>query len=106
MNFDATRMPRPAASKFRRLWTLAPSTVFLNHGSFGACPRAILQMQGEPRGQMEAEPVQFLWRRYEERLEPSRAALAKFLGARAADVVFVTNATSGVNAVGRSLQLR
>lgn len=55
---------------------------------------------------MEAEPVQFLWRHYEERLEPSRAALAKFLGARARDVVFVTNATTGVNAVVRSLRLR
>jgi isopenicillin-N epimerase len=55
---------------------------------------------------MEAEPVQFLWRRYEERLEPSRVALAKFVGARSRDLVFVTNATTGVNAVVRSLKLR
>lgn len=55
---------------------------------------------------MEAEPVQFLWRRYEERLEPSRRALARFLGARPRDVVFVTNATTGVNAVVRSLKLK
>jgi isopenicillin-N epimerase len=55
---------------------------------------------------MEAEPVQFLWRRYEERLEPSRVALAKFVGARSLDLVFVTNATTGVNAVVRSLKLR
>ena len=55
---------------------------------------------------MEAEPVQFLWRRYEERLEPSRIELAKFIGARPQDVVFVTNATTGVNAVLRSLKLR
>jgi isopenicillin-N epimerase len=80
--------------------------VFLNHGSYGACPRAILALQAELRRQMEAEPVQFLWRRYEERLEPARAALANFLGARARDVVFVTNATTGVNAVVRSLRLR
>jgi isopenicillin-N epimerase len=55
---------------------------------------------------MEAEPVQFLWRRYEERLEPARRALAEFVGARPADLVFVTNTTTGVNAVVRSLSLR
>ena len=50
--------------------------------------------------------MQFLWRRYEERLEPSRAKLARFLGARAKDFVFVTNATTGVNSVLRSLRLK
>jgi len=55
---------------------------------------------------MEGEPVQFLWRRYEERLEPSRFELAKFIGARPRDVVFVTNATTAINAVIRSLNLR
>lgn len=55
---------------------------------------------------MEAEPVQFLWRRYEERLEPSRRAVSDFIGARPRDVVFITNATTGVNAVLRSLDLR
>jgi len=55
---------------------------------------------------MEAEPVQFLWRHYEERLQPARIALAKFVGARPRDLVFVTNATTGVNAVVRSLKLQ
>ena len=55
---------------------------------------------------MEAEPVQFLWRRYEERLEPARQAAAKLVGARPRDLVFTTNATTGVNAVVRSLKLR
>jgi isopenicillin-N epimerase len=80
--------------------------VFLNHGSFGACPKPILKLQSQLREQMEAEPVQFLWRRYEERLEPSRMELAKFVGARAKDIVFVTNATTAVNAVSRSMKLR
>jgi isopenicillin-N epimerase len=99
-------LSRPAPSSFRKFWALAPGTVFLNHGSFGACPKHILELQTELRRQMEAEPVQFLWRRYEERLEPSRAELAKFLGADPRDIVFVTNATTGVNAVVRSLKLR
>lgn len=96
----------PKPNRFRRLWTLAPDTVFLNHGSFGACPKAILDLQNQLRGELEAEPVQFLWRRYEERLESARQALAKFVGASSRDLVFVTNATTGVNAVLRSLQLR
>jgi len=55
---------------------------------------------------MEGEPVQFLWRRYEERLDPARVAVAKFVGARPKDLVFVTNATTGINAVLHSVQLR
>jgi isopenicillin-N epimerase len=90
----------------RRHWVLAPGTVFLNHGSFGACPKAILDLQSRFRREMEAEPVQFLWRRYEERLEPARAAVARFVGARSEDLVFVTNATTGVNAVLNSIKLR
>jgi isopenicillin-N epimerase len=80
--------------------------VFLNHGSFGACPKPILDLQTALRRQMEAEPVQFLWRRYEERLEPARQTLARFVGSPARDLTFVTNTTTGINAVLRSLALR
>ncbi|MGC3960836.1 MAG: aminotransferase class V-fold PLP-dependent enzyme [Verrucomicrobiota bacterium] len=96
----------PKPNRFRRLWGLKPGTVFLNHGSFGACPKPILELQTKLRHELEAEPVQFLWRRYEERLEPARRALAKFVGAPAKDIVFTTNATTGVNAVLRSLRLK
>jgi isopenicillin-N epimerase len=85
---------------------LAPGIVFLNHGSFGACPTEILAKQNELRRRMEAEPVQFLWRRYEEYLEPARAAVARFVGARPRDLVFIANATTGVNSVVRSLDLQ
>jgi len=104
VNEQNLALPQP--SEFREFWGLAPETVFLNHGSFGACPSAILELQSELRHEMEAEPVQFLWRRYEERLEPSRVELAKFIGARARDLVFATNATTAINAVIRSLNLR
>ena len=80
--------------------------MFLNHGSFGACPALILQLQTELRHRMEAEPAQFLWRKYEERLERARAVVAEFVGARPRDLVFITNATVGVNAVLRSVELR
>lgn len=94
------------ACETRRLWCLAPDIVFLNHGSFGACPRAVLELQADLRKRMEAEPVQFLWRRYEERLDASRQVVAAFLSARPQDLVFVTNATTGVNAVVRSAGLQ
>jgi len=100
------RFSFPKASPFRRHWQLAPNTVFLNHGSFGACPTPILALQSKLRGELEAEPVQFLWRRYEERLDPARRALAKFVGAGSRDIVFLTNATAGVNAVVRSLKFK
>jgi isopenicillin-N epimerase len=100
------RLAVPSPSGFRRYWTLAPGKTFLNHGSFGACPAAILKLQRQLRAQMEAEPVQFLWRRYEERLELARRQVARFVGARPRDLVFTTNATTGVNAVVRSLKLR
>ena len=48
------KLARPRPSRFRRHWLLAPGTVFLNHGSFGACPIPILQLQDKLRRQMEA----------------------------------------------------
>lgn len=66
----------------------------------------MLELQAKLRREMESEPVQFLWRRYEEQLDPARAELARFVGASPRDIVFVTNATTGVNAVVRSLKLR
>ena len=97
---------RPPPSELRQQWVLAPQIVFLNHGSFGACPKAILELQSHFRARMEAEPVQFLWRHYEELLDPSRLELARFIGAEPNDLVFVTNATTGINAVMGSLNLQ
>ena len=88
-----------------RLWPLDPAVIFLNHGSFGACPAEVLRHQAELRAEREAEPVRFLLRELPDRLAAARQALADFVGADADDLAFVTNATSGVNAVLRSLVL-
>jgi isopenicillin-N epimerase len=87
------------------LWPLDKDVAFLNHGSFGACPAEVLRHQAALRDEMEAEPVLFLSRRLEDRLGVARAALGAFLGADPDDLAFVTNATGGVNAVLRSLDL-
>jgi isopenicillin-N epimerase len=90
---------------FVRYWGLDPEVVFLNHGSFGACPRRILEVQQELRAEMEREPVEFLARRLEPRIDQAREALAGFVAASAEDLAFVPNATAGVNSVLRSLEL-
>lgn len=100
------KLSRPRPNRFRHHWSLRRGMIFLNHGSFGACPKPVLELQTRLRRAMEADPVQFLWRHYDERLDAARRALAQFLGAAAKDLVFVPNATTGVNAVVRSLRLR
>ena len=86
-------------------WTLDPDITFLNHGSFGATPRVVLEKQNEYRAQMEREPVRFFVRELEPMLDAARSELASFLNADFEGLAFVQNATSGVNAVLRSLDL-
>lgn len=85
------------------LWGLDRSVLYLNHGSFGACPSNILAAQMALRMQMESEPVDFLSATLPARLSTTRAVLCSFLGAEEPDLAFVPNATTGVNAVLRSL---
>jgi len=84
-------------------WILDPDIDFLNHGSFGATPLPVLETQAEIRRQMESEPVRFMQHEREGMLDAATERLASFLGCSASDLGFVTNATSGVNAVLRSL---
>jgi isopenicillin-N epimerase len=85
-------------------WTLDPNVVYLNHGSFGACPRVVLELQSRLRARLEAEPVRFFLHGLEKMYDEALAALGAFVGADPADLAFVPNATTGVNAVLRSLR--
>lgn len=89
----------------RPLWTLDPEVHFLNHGSFGACPRAVLEHQSQWRAKMERSPVAFMARQVFDHLDAARERLAAFVRCDADGLVFVHNATAAVNAVLRSLKL-
>ena len=93
-------------SEFARYWPLDPSITFLNHGSFGATPRPVLEMQAAWRERMEREPVAFFTRNLEPALDAVRAALGGFIGADPDDLALVPNATAGFNTVASSLDLR
>ena len=99
-------MPAPSPSELRREYLLEPAIAFLNHGSFGACPRPVFERYQAWQRELEREPVDFLARRLPDLLSSARAALAAYLSCAPADLAFVQNATTGVNLAARSLDLR
>ena len=90
----------------REEFLLDPDVTFLNHGSFGACPRAVFERYGEWQRELERQPVLFLARKLEALLAEARAALGAYVGADPEDLVFVPNATSGVNVAAWPLGLQ
>lgn len=90
----------------RDLFLLDPDVTFLNHGSFGACPRPVFEAYQRWQLALEREPVDFLSRRADGLLAEARAALGAYLHADPESLTFVPNATAGMNTVARSLDLR
>src|SRR5207244_1630873 len=101
---ECTRHHLAMPSELAAQWALDPAITFLNHGSFGACPRDVLEAQRRWRDRMEARPIQFLARDLPGLLADVRRDLGAFLGADPDDLAFVANATGAVNAVIRSLR--
>lgn len=97
-------------------WMLDPEITYLNHGTVGAPPRRVLKYQQALRDEIERQPARFLLRELvgrtggpaqaSHRLRKAATAVADFVGARAGDLVFVENATTGVNAVLHSMRLK
>jgi isopenicillin-N epimerase len=85
-------------------WGLDPQVTFLNHGSFGACPRPVLAVQRALQDRLEHQPVRF-FRDLPGLLDAARTHLGAFIDAPPEDLVFVTNATTGVNTVLSALKL-
>lgn len=90
----------------RQFFLLRQDVVFLNHGSFGACPWPVFETYQAWQRELEAQPVEFLGRRYSSLMREAREALAAEIGAQPDDLVAVTNTTEGINVVARALPLR
>ena len=88
-----------------RQFLLDPSITFLNHGSFGATPKPVFKEYQRWQRELELQPVEFLDRRFAERMAASRAVLVDYLGTQRDNLAYVTNATVGANIVARSLEL-
>ncbi len=89
----------------KEYFLLDPDIIFLNHGSFGATPRPVFESYQRWQCELERQPVEFLGRRSDELLNTAREKLAAYLGTSRDNLVFVTNATMGINILARSLEL-
>jgi len=89
----------------RDQFLLDPDVHFLNHGSYGACPTPVFAEYQRWQRELERQPVAFVRDRQPGALKLAREALGVFLNAPTDDLVFVDNATWGVNVVARSLPL-
>jgi isopenicillin-N epimerase len=85
---------------------LDPEVVFLNHGSFGACPRPVFERYQAWQRELERQPVEFIGRRLPGLLAEARGALGQFLHAEPDDLAYVNNVTTALNIVARALPLR
>ncbi|MBI4048369.1 MAG: aminotransferase class V-fold PLP-dependent enzyme, partial [Devosia nanyangense] len=93
-------------SNLARHFLLSEDVVFLNHGSFGACPRPVFETYQAFQRELEAQPVAFLGRELTARMRTPREALAPYLGTSPENIVAVANATTGLNIVAQSLDLK
>lgn len=99
-------MPSPEGeSPWRSLWSLPADVVYLNHGSFGPSPEPVQQSYERWTRLLEQQPMNFFLREMEPALEEAVSALAKFIGTSRGNLVFVDNATSGMNIVAASTSL-
>lgn len=92
-------------SSLKEHFLLDPNIVFLNHGSYGATPKPVFEVYQNWQLRLERQPVLFLGREFNDLLLQSRIALGTYLNTDADDLVFIPNATHGVNIIARALEL-
>lgn len=89
----------------KNLFLIDPTVTFLNHGSFGACPAPVFEIYQNWQRELEWQPVEFLGRRADSLLAEARSHIGAYLNADPNDLIFVMNATTGINQIARSLKL-
>jgi len=92
-------------SPIKDQFLLDPDVIFLNHGSFGATPKPVMETYQGWQVKLEGQPVRFLGREINQLLFEARSILGAYLNAAADDLVFIPNATHGANIIARSFQL-
>lgn len=98
--------PIETPEELKRFYLLDPEVTFLNHGSFGACPIPVFEDYQAWQLQLERQPVLFIGRREPGLMDAARARIATFLGVSPDTLTFVVNATSGLNVIARSIELK
>ena len=91
--------------QLRAQFMLDPDIIYLNHGSAGACPKPVFEAYQRWQVELERQPTDFLMRRAKVLLSEARARLADYVHTAPGNLIFVTNATTGVNLVAHSLAL-
>ena len=91
---------------FKDLFLLDPDITYLNHGSFGACSRPVFEVYQKWQRKIENQPVHFYCDELLDELKKARQELGKFVNETGDNVVYIPNATFGINAVARSLPLK
>lgn len=86
----------------KSLFLLDPKIVFLNHGSFGACPRPVFDVYQQWQRTLERQPVEFLGRRAAYLLFEARKTLSEYLNCEPDEIVYFPNPTTAVNMVARN----
>jgi isopenicillin-N epimerase len=93
----------PAQNQFAPYWSIDPSVIYLNHGSFGATPTFVLKAQRKVQEAMEAEAIDFFVKDLVHHIDESKNVLASFVGTSAHNIVFTANTTTGVNTIFNNL---
>jgi isopenicillin-N epimerase len=91
---------------WRSQWQLRPNTIYLNHGSFGPPPESVKQVRARWQQRLDEQPMDFLVREFEPAWHAARAKVAEFVHCEAGELIFVENATAGMNVVASSLALQ
>jgi isopenicillin-N epimerase len=90
----------------KEYFLLNPDVVFLNHGSYGAAPKPVFEAYQNWQRRLERQPVLFLGRELPALMRESRESLGRYVNADPDDLVYIPNATHGINIVARSLDLK
>ncbi|MCA9834027.1 MAG: aminotransferase class V-fold PLP-dependent enzyme [Thermomicrobiales bacterium] len=94
------------AEELKAHFLLDPEVTFLNHGSYGACPKPVFEQWQRWQADMERQPIDFIARRLQGLLDQARVDLGAYVGAPADDLTFVTNTSAGINIIAKSIELQ